>query len=108
VPTLLPRGPATLAEIVRETLNDLKIERERAEPEGAFTTLHVDAEGRPRVLFVINSGESELAVRVPMPRAAAAADALSGYGVPLEDGHVVVTVAPLSVRMLELVPRATS
>jgi beta-galactosidase len=113
-PILLPRGPATLAEIVHTTLDDLGVPRgphavvEGGSNAGIFTTVHEDAEGRPRVLFVINSGEAETTANIALPRAAAASDALSGYGVPVEDGHVVVTVGPLSVRMLELVPRASA
>jgi beta-galactosidase len=108
VPMILPRGPATLAELVRTTLDDLDVPREPEQPEGLFTTLHEDADGRPRVLFVVNSSEQEATARVALPRVAAAADALTGYGVPVEDGHVVVTVPKLAVRMLELVPRAAS
>lgn len=108
VPILLPRGPATLAEIVRATLDDLGVPRDAEQPEGIHTTLHEDEAGRPRVLFVINSGGEEATARVALPRVAAAADALSGYGVPVEDGHVVVTVPRLAVRMVELVPRAAS
>ena len=74
VPMILPRGPATLAEIVRTTLDDLHVPREPEQPEGLFTTLHEDADGRPRVLFVVNSGEQEATARVALPRVAAAAD----------------------------------
>ena len=104
VPLVLPRGPATLAELVKSTLADLGIPRLPTEPASVHTTLHQDAEGRPRVLFVLNGEDAAASARALITGVQSARDALSGENVPIEDGHVLVTISPRSVRMLELVP----
>lgn len=102
VPLVLPRGPATLAELVRATLEDLGVERLPAEPEGVHTTLLHDDAGTPRVLFVINETASPLTATVATPGAAGAADALNGEAFTVVDGNVTLPVAERSVRVLAL------
>lgn len=104
VPLVLPRGPATLAELVKTTLSDLSIPRLAVDPATVHTTVHHDAEGQPRVLFVLNGEETPASARAHVNGVLSAKDALSGETIPLEDGHALVTVPPLSVRMLELEP----
>jgi beta-galactosidase len=104
VPLVLPRGPATLAELVRTTLTDLGVPRLSAEPDAVHTTLHHDAEGRPRVLFVLNGEETPVSARAAVSGVLSATDALTGETVPVERGHALVAVPPRTVRMLELVP----
>jgi beta-galactosidase len=103
VPQVLPRGPATLAELVKATVADLVIPRLSASPETIHTTLHQDSEGRPRVLFVLNGGEKPVPARAHVRGVTGAVDALTGENATVVDGHLEITVPPHTVRMLELV-----
>jgi beta-galactosidase len=102
VPIVLPRGPATLAELVRTTLADLGIEPLHAEPEGIHTTLHQDAEGRPRVLFVINGTAESVLARVSAAGASGATDALTHEVFSAAGGLVALPVPARTVRILAL------
>ncbi|HVU03406.1 MAG TPA: beta-galactosidase [Polyangiaceae bacterium] len=104
VPLLLPRGPATLRELVSSAATDLGLERLTSHPEALRTTLHRDASGTPRVLFVINGGDSSFTGVAGVAGAVAATDALTLEALPIESGHVHVTMPPRTVRMLELAP----
>jgi beta-galactosidase len=104
VPMVLPRGPATLAELVETTLSDLGIERLHAEPEPIHTTLHHDADGRPRVLFVINATEEPIEAWAAAPGATGAADALTHESFTIVNGLVRVPIPARTVRILALSP----
>jgi beta-galactosidase len=103
-PLVLPRGPATLAELVTTTLDDLGVASLPAEPDGIRTTLHVDSDGRPRALFVINPGEDDTHAHVAAPGASSARDALSGDDVAVTDGHLSLALGARTVRLLALAP----
>ncbi|HEX7668997.1 MAG TPA: beta-galactosidase [Polyangiaceae bacterium] len=103
VPQVLPRGPATLAELVKTTITELAVPRLIASPETIHTTLHHDAEGRPRVLFLLNGGGTPVPARVHVSGVTRAMDALTGENATVVGGHIEVTVPPHTVRMLELV-----
>jgi len=102
VPLLLPRGPATLAELLVTTMDDLGIASLPAAPDVIRTTVHVDSDGRPRSLFVINPSDAAATATVGIAGAASARDALSGEPTPVHDGNVSVEVAPRTVRLLAL------
>jgi beta-galactosidase len=104
VPLLLPRGPSTLAELLASTLDDLGVAALPAEPAAIKTTLHVDSDGRPRALFVINASEGRIDARVGIAGAVSAEDALSGEGFAVFGSEVSIAVAPRTVRLLALTP----
>ncbi|HEX4338652.1 MAG TPA: beta-galactosidase [Polyangiaceae bacterium] len=103
-PQLLPRGPSTLSELIATTLTDLRIAPLAAEPEAIRTTLHVDTEGRPRALFVINATGDELVAKVSVAGAKTASDPMSGEAMKVDDGNVSVVVPARTVRLLALGP----
>jgi beta-galactosidase len=102
VPLVLPRGPATLMELVTTTLESLGVAPLPAEPETIHTTLHVDSGAKPRALFVINPSGEETTARVAVPGAISTMDALSGDYIAVTDERLSVTVAPRTVRLLAL------
>lgn len=102
VPMLLPAGYAPLAEAVDRALVATGAERLAAEPTTVFSTVHVDAAGEPRVLFVVNPTESAVEAVVLAPRVRSARDALTSEDVLVTGEHVVVSIEKHSVRMLEL------
>ena len=102
VPLVLPRGPATLSELVATALDALDVARLPAEPEVVRTTLHVDPDGRPRSLFVLNPGSDEVRATVSVPRATRAHDGMSGENVVVTGGTAALTVPARTVRLLAL------
>jgi beta-galactosidase len=104
VPMLLPADETALAAIVHETRKALRIPSLDAEPFAIQTTLHEDASGTARVLFVINATDAAVEAVASAPGARSAADALTSEPVLVKGEHVVLPVGPRSVRMLELSP----
>jgi beta-galactosidase len=102
VPLLLPRGPATLMELVTTTLESLRVAPLPAEPETIHTTLHVDSDNKARALFVINPTGEETSARVSAPGAISTMDALTGDYISVTDERLSLTVAPRTVRLLAL------
>jgi beta-galactosidase len=101
-PLVLPRGPSTLSELVRTALHELDVPRLAANPGVVRTTLHVDSNGKPRSLFVINPSEHTVQAHVSAPRSARAEDAMSGEAVVVRDGTAALPVPPRTVRLLAL------
>lgn len=101
-PLILDGADPDLAGLVDRTVSALGIARLEAEPEGIHTTLHEDAGGKARVLFVINTTDRPLECVARAPGARKAKDALDGEDLLVTGEHVVVTVPALSVRMVEL------
>jgi beta-galactosidase len=104
VPSMLPPDGAELESAVHGALGQLGIEGLPAEPESVLTTVHHDAEGRPRILFVINVSEEPVEALALAPGARSARDALTLERVLVTGEHVVLPMPRLSVRMLELSP----
>ena len=103
-PLLLPRGPATLTELIATTLHDLGVEALHAEPDCIRTTLHVDSDGRPRALFVINPSEREVSATVGVPDDVSVEDALSSDVLPVQSNRVSLVIGAHTVRLLALAP----
>lgn len=101
-PLLLEGDFDALTALVGHTIASLGIPRLEAEPAGIFTTLHEDAQGKPRVLFVINATPGALEAIALAPGARRARDALSGEDVLVKGEHAVLPILGHSVRMLEL------
>jgi beta-galactosidase len=104
VPLLLPRGPATLSELVVTTATDLGVTPLPAAPDVVRTALHVDAAGRPRALFVLNPGEEPVTAEVEAPGISSACDATTGDDVRVTRGRLSLSVGPRTVRLLALAP----
>ena len=75
VPLVLPRGPATLAELVETTLTELHVPRLVVEPGRIRATLHHAPDGHPAVLFVINETTEFTNARITVPAVTSAEDA---------------------------------
>jgi hypothetical protein len=99
---LVPSGPPALEELVERTSHGLALERLPAAPEVVKTVLHADADGRPRVLFVINPSSESIATTAAVPGARAARDALTDEHVSIVNERVTLAVAARTVTVLEL------
>jgi len=72
------------------------------EPADIRVTVHRDAEGVPRVLFVINATPRPIEAKVTSAGASEGEDVLDGSRFRATVGVFELPVAPRSVRMLEL------
>lgn len=102
VPSFLPPGSAELRASVERALRALDVEGIPAEPGTIHTTVHHDPDGRPRVLFVINSSREAVEAVVCAPGARSARDALTLESILVTGEHAVLSVPGHTVRMLEL------
>jgi len=102
VPLLLPGDPADLTELIRTTATGLGLHRLESAPIAVRTTLHVDSDGRPRVLFVLNPSHQDVEAVAHAPSATAAADALTGEPRAIDDGRVTVQLRARTAMMLSL------
>jgi beta-galactosidase len=102
VPLLLPTGASELAEAIEAAARELSLPRLGVEPAAVYSTLHEDAEGRPRVLFAINPDTRDHQARLAAPAAVGARDALTGEPVVRDADRFALRVPARSVRMLEL------
>jgi beta-galactosidase len=102
VPILLPSDSAALAGLVERAVATLGIDVLPVTPECVRTTLHHDAEGRPRVLFVINESHDAVEATAATPGARAAENALTGEPCVVENGYVTVRLRARNAVMLEL------
>ncbi|HTQ07977.1 MAG TPA: beta-galactosidase [Polyangiaceae bacterium] len=102
VPALLPFDEAAVLHAVAEAQIRLELPTLFAEPADIRVTLHRDAAGTPRVLFVINATPHPIAAKVTSAGASDAEDALDGTRFRATVGVFELPVAARSVRMLEL------
>lgn len=106
---LLVDDPAAADAAVAEAIDDLALPTLACDPDWIFATVHEDDAGVPRVLFVINPGDSDVLARVTPPQAPGgealrhATDVLDGT--PFQAtrrGTLEVRMKPRTVRMLAL------
>ena len=102
VPALLPFDEAAIVRAVTEAQIRLQLPTLTALPADIRVTLHADERGVPRVLFVINATPHPIDARVSAAGALEAEDVLDGARFHATTGLFELTVAPRSVRMLEL------
>jgi beta-galactosidase len=102
VPALLPFDEAAILRAVAEAQIRLELPTLAASPADIRVTLHADARGVPRVLFVINATPYALDAKVSAAGAASAEDALDGTRFRATVGAFELPMAPRGVRMLEL------
>jgi hypothetical protein len=99
-----PSAAALRPELVR-IVDELTIGCYPCEPSRIRATLHEDGGGRPKVLFVVNAGEAVSGARVQLGASSpvrGASDALTGAEARVEEGQVMLDLAPRSVAMLLL------
>ena len=106
LPYTLELGPEHLAAAVESARDALALPTLPVEPAEVFATLHLDADGHPKVLFVMNPTEFALECEVrPSAGVPGAEDVLSGDVFALEGGLLRLRVSGRSVRMLHLSSR---
>lgn len=103
VPALLGLGAESMAEAVAAAQKSLDLPVLAAAPGELLSTVHVDAQGVARVLFVINPSAWAAEATVSAAGARVAVDALDGARFEAHHGSFGLPVSGRSVRMLELV-----
>jgi beta-galactosidase len=90
-PPILGSDPRAIDAAVASAITALGLPTWSADPEGVFTSLHEDAEGRPRVLFVIRPGGGDVLARVGLGSGLArAVDLLEERSLPILEGVLEV------------------
>jgi beta-galactosidase len=93
--------PAAAAAAVSRAIEDLSLPAHACIPDSVFATVHEDAAGRPRVLFVLNPAENDVVVRVTVgPAITHATDALDESAYEAQNGVLEVRMKPRTVRMI--------
>ena len=103
IPLVLADEPGAADDAVSRAILALPLPTYACDPEGIYATVHEDAEGRARVLFVINAGDTDVVARVsigiPTGRAV---DVLDDAAFEARRGAFEVRMKPRTVRMLAL------
>jgi beta-galactosidase len=102
VPVLVGDDPASADAAVAHAVEALSLPTYACDPDGIFATVHEDASGRARVLFVINPGEHDVLARVHAGDATRAVDLFDDAAFELSRGALEVRMTPHTVRMLAL------
>ncbi|NUQ78151.1 MAG: beta-galactosidase [Polyangiaceae bacterium] len=98
-----PGDPASADAAVARAIEILKLPAFACDPEGVFATVHEDASGQARVLFLLNPGSAEVVARVSLGEGVGAAtDVLDDMRFEAIRGAFEVQMRPRSVRMLAL------
>ncbi|AUX26212.1 hypothetical protein SOCEGT47_067730 [Sorangium cellulosum] len=101
MPALLHDDPAAADAAVSRAIDALGLPTFACDPDGVFATLHEDASGAPRVLFLLNPGDADVVARVTVS-AARATDLLDDARFEVRRGVLEVRLMPRTVRMLAL------
>jgi beta-galactosidase len=102
VDPLLGLPPARADQAVASAIDELGLPTYAADPDGVFVTVHHDSAGRPRVVFVLNPGRTDVVARLSVPGVEAAHDLLDEGRVSCEHGLLELRLPPRTVRMLEV------
>lgn len=103
VGVLCPADPATIDQIVAAAVSGLNLPTFGVDPDTVFATVHEDASGKARVLFLINPGAEEVDARISIGSTTdVARDLLKDQRFAVKGGIVEVRVKAKSVRMLAL------
>lgn len=95
--------PSTAHAAVSRSIELLGLPTIACDPDGIFATVHEDADGTPRVLFLLNPGGSDVLARVTVPAARGrATDVLEEATFEPRRGAFEVRMKPHTVRMLAL------
>jgi len=102
VPVVL-EGASDIAEVVSRAIQELSLPTYVCDPEGVFTTVHEDDDGRPRVFFLINPGARDVLAKVEIGVAEGnAVDTLDDTSFEARRGAFEVRMTPRTVRMLAI------
>jgi beta-galactosidase len=101
LPALLQDDPAAADSAVARAIDALGLPTFACNPDGIFATVHEDAAGVPRVLFLLNPGEADVLVRIAVS-APEATDVLDDERFEAQRGMIEVRLMPRTVRMLAL------
>jgi beta-galactosidase len=103
VPLALTADPREIDLAVTEAVRALELPTWSCDPDTVHVTIHDDAEGRPRVAFVIQPDARDRQVRVALGKGVRRAiDLFDDHVSSVQDGVLELRVAPRSVRMLLL------
>jgi beta-galactosidase len=95
--------PAAADAAVARAIEILQLPTFACDPDGVFATVHEDAGGKARVLFLINPGVVEVVARVSLGEGVrAAVDVIDEMRFEGVRGAFEVQMRPRSVRMLAL------
>jgi len=106
LPTLLDFDPQRLRHSIDIATEQLNIPSLSATPSEIAVTVHHDAAGRPRALFVINPTDDAIEAAVGSLGAEVAEDALDGTSVHATFGTFQLQLPARTVRLLALDPAA--
>ncbi|WP_437926137.1 beta-galactosidase [Sorangium sp. So ce291] len=101
LPALLQDDPAAADSAVSRAIDALGLPTFACDPGSVFATLHEDASGTPRVLFLLNPEDADVVARVTV-RAARGRDVLDDAQFEARRGALEVRLMPRTVRMLAL------
>jgi len=95
--------PRAIDAAVAAAIDALELPTWATDPDGIHTTLHEDADGQPRVLFVIRAGEGDVLARVAVgENVKRVHDVLEERSFVVEGGVLELRMPPRTVRMLTL------
>ncbi len=99
---LEPLADASRADaLVARRIEELKLPTHVCDPADAFVSIHEDANGNPRVLFVMNPSSEDLVVHVSIAENLELEDLMSSHGpIRREAGGALVPVKARTIRML--------
>lgn len=105
-PLVIHDDPKAAHAAVSRTIDALGLPTTECDPEGIYATVHEDAAGAPRVMFLLNPGASDVVARVTVaPTVTRATDVLDDITFEvrrLRQGALEVRMKPHTVRMLAL------
>jgi beta-galactosidase len=100
---ILDADPASVEGAVAHAIDRLDLPTLSVEPDAVYATLHEDADGKPRVLFLINPADIDVTARVSVGAGPTrAVDLMKEQSYVVQQGALEVTLKPKSVRMLAL------
>ena len=100
---LVADDPAAADAAVAQAIEALSLPTYACDPDGIFATMHEDAEGRARVLFVLNPGEHDVLARVHAGGdATRAVDLIDDATFEARRGAIELRMPPRTVRMLAM------
>lgn len=104
VPLFIDDAPASVDTAVARAVEALRLPTFACDPHSLLATVHEDAAGAPRVLFIVNPGHEDVVARVSVPGAGLqeAHDLLGDERVPIVHGAVEARVPPRTARMFAL------
>ncbi len=100
-----PPAPSEADRRVARAIDTLGLPTYGSDPSALFCTVHEDAAGTPRAVFVLNPTTDDLVGRVgvaSLPASARLVDALDGQSIERRSGVIELRVPPRTVRLLEV------